>query len=154
MPVTLTSRARKRRVSERALRALRVTAQRLLEVAGRPNDDLSVTLVGDRAIRTLNRRFRGKDRRTDVLSFPIVTPRERFDDRGPSRLLGDVVISLDTARRQARAYDAPLVREIERLLIHGILHLLGHDHERPAQRRRMEKEERRLADAIGMEWPY
>jgi probable rRNA maturation factor len=69
-------------------------------------------------------------------------------------MLGDIVISVDTARAQAAAYDAPLEREIERLLIHGVLHLCGHDHERPDERRRMEREERRLAEAIGMPWPY
>jgi rRNA maturation RNase YbeY len=69
-------------------------------------------------------------------------------------MLGDVVISLDTARRQAAAYDAALEREIDRLLIHGVLHLCGHDHLVAVERRRMEREERRLAAAIGMPWPY
>jgi probable rRNA maturation factor len=64
------------------------------------------------------------------------------------------VISVDTARRQAADYDAPLAREVERLLIHGLLHLLGHDHLEPLERAAMEAEERRLADAIGMPWPY
>jgi probable rRNA maturation factor len=70
------------------------------------------------------------------------------------RLLGDVVISIDTARRQAAAYDAPLQREIYRLLIHGLLHLKGHDHIAAAERRVMRREERRLAEAIAMPWPY
>ncbi|MBV8074056.1 MAG: rRNA maturation RNase YbeY [Candidatus Eremiobacteraeota bacterium] len=141
MPVALNNRVRK---SGLKLRALRSSAQRLLDAAGRPGATLSLSLVDDAAIRELNRRFRGKDRPTDVLSFPM-------DDE---RLLGDVVISVETARRQAEAYDAPLEREIERLLIHGILHLLGHDHHRREERLRMEKEERRLAAAIGMPWPY
>jgi probable rRNA maturation factor len=64
------------------------------------------------------------------------------------------VISVDTARRQAADYDAPLQNEIYRLLIHGILHVLGHDHEEPAERAAMEAEERRLAAAVGMPWPY
>jgi probable rRNA maturation factor len=67
--------------------------------------------------------------------------------------LGDVVISMDTAARQARAYGVSLIREVERLLIHGILHVLGHDHEEPAERARMTRAERRLAKAIGMPWP-
>jgi len=75
-------------------------------------------------------------------------------DRTQEEHLGDVVISVDTAKRQAAAYDAPLQREVERLLIHGFLHLLGHDHHRRDERRRMEREERRLARAIGMPWPY
>lgn len=72
----------------------------------------------------------------------------------PERLLGDVVISVETARRQAAEYGAPLENEIHRLLIHGILHVLGHDHEEPQEREVMEAEERRLAAAIGMPWPY
>lgn len=72
----------------------------------------------------------------------------------PELMLGDVVISLDTAHRQAAAYDAPLKRELERLLIHGILHLCGHDHLGAGERRVMEREERRLAAEIGMPWPY
>ena len=69
-------------------------------------------------------------------------------------MLGDIVISVDTALRQAADYDAPLAREVERLLIHGILHLAGHDHLEPDERAVMEAEERRLADSIGMPWPY
>jgi len=113
-------------------------------------------------MRTLNRRHRSVDAPTDVLSFPLhaanafvrngsTHPRA---SRAPELMLGDVVISLDTARRQAAAYDAPLDRELQRLLIHGILHLCGHDHLVPGERRRMEREERRLAGAIGMPWPY
>lgn len=123
--------------------ALRKTAQRLLEAAGKADAVLSVSLVRDAAIRKLNREYRNKDRPTDVLSFPL-----------GGRLLGDVVISVQTAKRQAAEYDAPLQREIERLLIHGILHLLGHDHHRRDERARMVREERRLAAAIGMPWPY
>jgi len=144
MPVALVSRVRSRDVR---LGALRSTAQRLLAAAGRPNAVLSITLVGDAAIRKLNREYRGKDRVTDVLSFPL-------GDGAQQQLLGDVVISVATAKRQAAAYDASPQREIERLLIHGILHLLGHDHHRRDERGRMEREERRLARAIGMPWPY
>lgn len=141
MPVALQNRVRSRTLKTAALRR---TAQRLLEAVGRGNAILSLSLVGDAAIRKLNLAYRGKDRATDVLSFPL-------DD---ARLLGDVVISVPTARRQAAAYDAPLERELERLLIHGILHLLGYDHHSRDERRRMEREERRLAVAIGMPWPY
>lgn len=144
MPVALVSRVRNRDVK---LKSLRSTAQRLLEAAGRPDSVLSITLVGDAAIRKLNREYRRKDRATDVLSFPL-------GDDSQSHLLGDVVISVATAKRQAAEYDATTQRELERLLIHGILHLLGHDHHRRDERARMEREERRLARAIGMPWPY
>ena len=114
-------------------------------------------------MRELNREHRQKDQPTDVLSFPLYEP-EAFERNGRTRpqavtqanelMLGDIVISVDTAREQAAAYDAPLGREIERLLIHGVLHLCGHDHEKAGERRVMEREERRLAEAIGMPWPY
>src|SRR5579871_3662584 len=132
-------------------RALVATARRLLVALDEPPAALSLSLVNDDAIRTLNYRYRGKDAATDVLSFPL------DDDAAPGRserLLGDVVISIDTARRQAEAYDAPLQCELYRLLIHGLLHLKGHDHEAAAERRVMRREERRLADAIALPWPY
>jgi len=131
-------------------RALVATAKRLLDAVGEPASALSLTLVGDAAIRTLNREYRGKDCATDVLSFSL----EAAATRPSERLLGDVVISVDTARRQARGYDATLQREIYRLLIHGLLHLMGHDHVAAPERRVMRKEERRLANSIALPWPY
>jgi probable rRNA maturation factor len=100
--------------------------------------ELSILLVSDRVMRDLNRRWRSRDRPTDVLSFP--------QDEGRGPLLGDVVISVDTARRQAAARGTTLGREADRLLIHGLLHLLGYDHERSdAEARRMRRRERTLA---------
>jgi probable rRNA maturation factor len=120
-----------------------------MHAVGEGGAAISISLVDDAAIRAINREHRGKDKPTDVLSFPLEP-----EATSPERLLGDIVISIDTARRQAAAYDAPLQREIYRLLIHGLLHVLGHDHEEAGERARMEGEERRLADAIGMPWPY
>lgn len=153
MPIYLRSTTRKRRVS---LAKVKKTAQALLAAVGEPTSSLSISIVGDRAIRSLNCNHRGKDRATDVLSFPLFEPKmlRRRDPGVSERLLGDIVISLDTAARQAKAYDASLESEVARLLIHGVLHLMGHDHEKPGERRRMEAEERRLAAAIGMRWPY
>lgn len=131
-------------------RALVATARRLLVAVGEGEAELSLSLVNDDAIRSLNQKYRGKDSVTDVLSFPL-----ELDASAPSeRLLGDVVISVETARRQAEGYDASLQREIYRLLIHGLLHLKGHDHEEAGERRVMRREERRLADAIALPWPY
>lgn len=136
-------------------RALVATARRLLDALGERGASLSLRLVGDRAIRAINREHRGKDAATDVLSFSLREPNED-SAQGPvaERLLGDVVISVETARRQADGYDASLQDELYRLLIHGLLHVMGHDHEAAAQRRVMEREERRLAAAIGLRWPY
>ena len=69
-------------------------------------------------------------------------------------MLGDVVISIDTALRQASDYDASLQDELYRLLVHGVAHVMGHDHEEPGEREEMLVLERRLAAAIGLAWPY
>jgi probable rRNA maturation factor len=151
-------------------RALVAVVERLLAEIGEAGSSVSLTFVRDPAMRELNRRHRGRDAPTDVLSFPLFAP-EAFDRRaqtrpsfdeplaaarpaGPERMLGDIVVSVDTATRQAAEYDAPLEREVQRLLIHAVLHLAGHDHLEPGERRLMEAEERRLAQAIGMPWPY
>ncbi len=109
--------------------------------------ELSIALVGDAAIRRLNRDWRSKDTATDVLSFPagempVGTP-------GP-RQLGDVIVSMDTAARQAKEYRRTLGQELSRYLVHGILHLLGHDHQKPAQTRKMAALEERLLGRDGM----
>jgi probable rRNA maturation factor len=139
--------------------------EQLLAEIGETGSSVSLTFVRDRAMRALNRAHRDKDAPTDVLSFPLYPP-DAFDraattkpraDRnggGAERMLGDIVVSVDTAARQAAGYDAPLEREVQRLLIHSVLHLAGHDHHEPGERARMEAEERRLAAAVGMPWPY
>jgi probable rRNA maturation factor len=101
-----------------------------------------VRLVGDRAMRALNRSYRGHDRPTDVLSFPGGPGPE-----GPH--LGDVVIAIPTARRQARAAGRPLSRELRTLLLHGVLHCLGYDHE--TDRGEMSRLERRLRRRYGID---
>jgi len=96
--------------------------------------ELGVLLTDDARIRELNEKHRHKAKPTDVLAFPM-------DERGagPSgvRLLGDVVISLDTAARQARQRRRPLLDEVIHLLSHGLLHLVGYDHRTDAEERRM-----------------
>ncbi len=119
-----------------------VAVLRMLEQA---RSELSIALVSDREIRDLNREYRDKDRATDVLSFSLVDG-DWASFRGG--LLGDVVISVDTAARQARERHRGINDEISRLLIHGVLHLLGHDHEQSEQRRRMRAEERRLSAVL------
>jgi probable rRNA maturation factor len=131
-------------------RAVIATAQRLLRQLGESDAGLSVSFVDDAAIRELNREYRGKDRPTDVLSFTL----DGDAHVGVERLLGDIVISVETARRQAAQYGAPLRDEVYRLLIHGLLHLKGHDHQESAERRIMRREERRLADSVALPWPY
>lgn len=140
-----------------ALRRYERTAAKLLAATGRPNATLSLTFVGDAAMRRINREHRGKDRTTDVLSFPLFDPfavPKSPQPGEPELLIGDVIISVDVAVRQAADYGATLEREIDRLLVHAVAHLLGHDHEDPRERGRMLREERRLATAIGLAWPY
>jgi probable rRNA maturation factor len=115
-------------------------------LTGQRNAEVSVLLVGDKAMRSLNSKYRGKDRTTDVLSFPL---REgRFSGIQP-QVLGDIVLSLPTAVRQAKAAGDPCPVEIDRLLVHGYLHLLGYDHEKSKpEARRMALREQRLRDAL------
>lgn len=98
----------------------------------------------DPEIHSLNRQYRQKDKPTDVLSFPLA------DDVCPA-LLGDVVISVDTATRQAHRRGHSLREEIQTLLIHGVLHLLGYDHEvSRSEAIRMRKKEREIKAIVGL----
>lgn len=134
---------RGRRVPALAQRLAR-SARRCLRTLALDDAELSLLLVSDPVMHELNRTWRGKDRPTDVLAFA-----QREGGRAPDGLLGDVVISVDTARRQAAELGHSLPTEGERLLVHGILHLLGYDHERSApEARRMQRKERALLRAI------
>lgn len=127
------------------LARLRRRAAAILKATGQAGAELSISLVDDPSIRELNGRYRGKPRPTDVLSFSLVEG-EFADRRG--KLLGDVVISIDTAARQARERRRGLDDTVAKLLVHGVLHLLGHDHEADAEARRMLAEERRVWRAL------
>lgn len=100
-------------------------------------------------MRTLNRRHRGIDRATDVLSFPLLQPGEALPAHGPV-LLGDLILCLPVARAQARRHGHSLDRELAVLLVHGMLHLLGHDHLQPAPARAMAELEMCVLAAIGV----
>lgn len=127
--VLLLSRLRRRRVDAARLRRVLGEAAAALRVRG----EITLVLAGDRLLRRLNRDFRGKDRPTDVLSFP--------GDGGEGGL-GDVVISVETAERNARALGRTLPRELDVLALHGFLHVLGYDHE--ADGGTMDRLEKRL----------
>jgi probable rRNA maturation factor len=137
-------------------RGLRADADRLMRAAGLAECELSLTLTSDRAMRRLNRDFRGIDTATDVLSFSQIEqagsapPNPRSVRNSPGRPVGDVVISIDTALRQAREYRVSPSSRLRRLLVHGFLHLIGYDHERSASdARRMFARERALTAKIG-----
>ena len=126
-------------------------ADRMLEALGLEACELSVLLTDDAGIRKLNLRHRNKDRATDVLAFPLDGEPSRTALTSPElpRLLGDVVISLDTAARQARGRRRELAAEVRLLLAHGILHLIGYDHRTASQKQRMRRMTRRLIGAAG-----
>jgi probable rRNA maturation factor len=126
-------------------RLLRSRAVQLLRALSNSRSELSIALVDDDAIAELNARYRGTNRPTDVLAFSQLD--ERPVPQGP-KWLGDVVISVETAARQARSAHRGLEGELARLLIHGTLHLLGHDHVADDEAREMRREERRLWRAI------
>ena len=128
---------------DRALLARR--ARRALRALGPARAELSLALVGDAAMAELNLRHRGKRGPTDVLSFSLL---EGAHSEYRGALLGDVVIDVEQAARQARAGRRRLDDELAKLVIHGVLHLLGHDHEEAAGARRMRAEERRLWQVV------
>jgi rRNA maturation RNase YbeY len=154
---------------------LRVDARRLMALVGLAACELSIVIADDGFVHALNREFRGKDQPTDVLSFSQLEqaqdghaggrrhaaklappPRLRLQPAQAGALvpaagtaLGDVVISVDTARRQARRLGVAPAARMRTLLVHGLLHLLGYDHERSrAEARRMFARERELAAAL------
>lgn len=121
-----------------------VTAVALRRLIEREDWELTVSLVGEEQMRQLNRTWRNIDAPTDVLSFPMLE--EGFDDN----LLGDVVICLPVAEKQAKEYGHGLSRELAFLAVHGILHLLGRDHENDIEREMMEREQEALLDSMGL----
>jgi probable rRNA maturation factor len=110
------NRQRRRRVDAARLRRALAGAAEALRVEG----EVALVLSGDRLVRRLNRQYRHEDKATDVLSFP---------GDGAEGSLGDIVISLDTAARNARGLGRTLPQELDVLALHGFLHVLGHDHE-------------------------
>ncbi len=127
------------------LGALKKLAGHILQSVGEAQALLSLEIVGDTRMWRLNRTFRHRDKTTDVLAFAT-----REGPGPPSALLGDVVISLPQAIRQARRHQQGIDHELAVLLIHGILHLCGYDHERSeAEARRMGRRERAVLRAVG-----
>lgn len=127
-------------------RAIASAGRAALRAAGAGGSEVTLVLTGDQELRRLNRRFASIDRGTDVLSFGPgdSTPRGRV------RYLGDVVISVPRARRQARSSGHPLGTELALLAVHGVLHLLGYDHARLSDRRRMSRLHARALGRLGL----
>jgi probable rRNA maturation factor len=127
---------RQRRVKLDRRRLTRVAA-RALAAVGRAGGDVEIAVVDDGEIRRLNAAHRGVRRRTDVLAFPLETP-------GLGGLVGQVVVSADTARRQAARLGLPCAMELELLVTHGVLHLVGYDDRDPVEASLMHRRERAI----------
>jgi probable rRNA maturation factor len=120
-------------------RRIRRTVRTALAALGVADHEVSLTLVDDRRIRALNTRYRGVRRSTDVLAFPLAGP-----EAAPVRVLGEAVISVETARRQARRLGHSLREEIDLLCCHACLHLVGYDDRDPLEARLMHAREMSL----------
>jgi probable rRNA maturation factor len=132
-----------RSISVRPKTIQRVT-QSILEQAGYPTAQLSLSLVGKTRMRSLNRKYRARDYPTDVLAFPMESMGEQQE-----MFLGDVVICLPVAIEQASRFGNTANQEMLRLLIHGTLHLLGYDHEQsPREATRMQRKERAIFQTL------
>ncbi len=114
-----------------------------------PGAKLSLVLTNDEVVKDLNRRYRGKDKITDVLSFPLVEKEEDFiSPPGAAIHLGEVIISCPQAMRQTERAGHPLENEMALLIVHGVLHVLGYDHQRPTDRKRMRAREQAILAKI------
>jgi rRNA maturation RNase YbeY len=125
-------------------------AELVLAAVGERQSELSIELAGDHRMRRLNREYRKKDRTTDVLAFPMREALAPHAAGLATNMLGDVVISVPQARRQAIEGGRLLDDEVVSLLVHGVLHLCGYDHERSEKEAvRMHRRERQLLTVIG-----
>ena len=118
--------------------------------------ELSVRLTGDEEVRALNAQWRGKDKPTNVLSFPLAGPDEfhAANAPGPELMLGDIVLARGVCVREAEERHIPLERHATHLLVHGTLHLLGYDHQDDQSAAEMERREARALALLGIADPY
>lgn len=116
------------------------------------NMEVAVSFVSDEEIQSLNKQYRGKDRPTDVLSFPVYTKEELIGLPVDLPItLGDIVISIDRGKEQAKLYNHSLLREFTFLAVHGLLHLVGYDHNTPEAEKEMFSYQNKLLKEHGLE---
>ena len=113
--------------------------------------ELSIVLGDDVLVQTLNRQWRGQDKPTNVLAFPA---HEAALPRGAPRLLGDVVLAFETLAAEAAAQSKPLAHHLRHLVVHGVLHLMGYDHQAAGEAARMEALEVAVLSGLGVPDPY
>ena len=127
-------------------RALILQAAERALPGGLDADGIAILLTDDAAVRALNAQFRGRDAPTNVLSFPAPA--------NPERHLGDIALAHGVVTREASEQGKPLSHHLQHLVIHGVLHLIGYDHETDEDAERMEARERELLAALGVPDPY
>jgi probable rRNA maturation factor len=115
---------------------------------------VDITLTDDAEQQRLNRTWRGKDAPTNVLAFPGDGPVAHVFAPGAPRILGDVVLALSTIRREATEQEKPFADHLRHLVVHGVLHLLGHDHDNPEAAAAMERREIAILAEMGVPDPY
>ena len=138
-------------VDENLLAEILRAADTVGELYGVENSELSITLTDDEHIHALNKKFRGVDRATDVLSFAFRESDEPEILDSTVDVLGDVIISLERAAAQADEFGHSFLREVIFLEVHGLLHLLGYDHVDDDERREMEAEQKFIMTTLGIE---
>jgi probable rRNA maturation factor len=132
--VVLSRQGKAQATTPQLRRSFRQAAKAALELLDVDDDlEISLLLTDDEHIRSLNRDYRGIDRATDVLSFAMEEGEHQLTNQQTTRLLGDIIISRERAADQAQQYGHSLLREEVFLFVHGLLHLLGYDHERSLQ---------------------
>lgn len=135
-----------------ALPDVEAVVERAAQAAlGKVEGDVVVLLTHDAAVRDLNGRFRDKDKPTNVLSFPAPELPEHL---GAAPHLGDIVLAYGVCASEAEAQGKTLADHLSHLVVHGVLHLLGRDHEDDAEAEEMEAEEREILAQIGVADPY
>ena len=151
MKVMISTYPKELRFPEEIEENVRAAAEKVGELYGVENGEVSVTLTDNAYIHQLNRQYRQIDRPTDVLSFALNESVEPDIENGPDiDVLGDIILSVERAREQAADYGHSLRREIAFLTVHGMLHLLGYDHMEEADRLEMEKEQRYVMEQLGI----
>ncbi len=137
-------------VEENLLEDILRAADVVGEIYGVENSELSLTLTDDEHIHALNKKFRGIDRATDVLSFAFRESDEPEIIGTDFEILGDVIISLERAKVQAEEFGHSFKREVIFLEVHGLLHLLGYDHMEESERQEMETEQKFIMEKLGI----
>jgi len=137
---------------EEPIREAAAALARHPRLALEPGSEASIVLGSDELVRRLNRTYRGKDAATNVLSFPYQTPPGAGPEGGA--YLGDVVLAAETVQREAAERSVEPVHHLQHLVVHGLLHLLGYDHQTDADAEAMEVLEAEILAAVGIADPY